>query len=532
MRSGGQRPRSLGVLRCGRGLVGLLLLTLCGCTTVREYVANGFKVGPNYHRPPAPVAERWIDAADVRIRSAEFDDSHWWTAFNDPLLNELVQAAYQQNLTLREAGFRVLQARAQLGVAIGNFFPQTQEMDGGYTRHAVSVAVANRFATPERWFSQFDYGFGLAWELDFWGRFRRAIESSEDTLNASVDNYDAVLVTLIGDVASSYVQVRTVQQQILAAQQTLALQKQSLDIAAAKFKGGQTSEIDVNQGQSDVSATEGLIEQLRIQLRIETNRLCILLGLPPEDLLLKLGDAPIPTTPPEVAIGIPADLLRRRPDIRRAERQAAAQNALIGVAEADFYPQISLSGTLGWSAEEIDNLFTESGFRGTVGPSFRWQILNYGRILNNVRAQDAAFQALVATYQQTVLQAGEEVENGLVTYLRAHNRARDLARSVAAELAALKEAIAQYKNGLVDYNRVVVIQERLVNRQQTLAEAQGQIAQGLIQVYRALGGGWQIRCADDASGAPCVTAAAEPGAPPAEALPLPQEPPAPAMKKE
>jgi outer membrane protein TolC len=203
-----------------------------------------------------------------------------------------------------------------------------------------------------------------------------------------------------------------------------------------------------------------------------------------------------------VVVGIPADLLRRRPDVRRAERLAAAQCAQIGVAEADFYPQISLLTTFGWSAQHLKDLFAHGSFRGNVGPSFQWNILNYGRILNNVRAQDAHFQELVAHYQSIVLKAGEEVENGLVTFLRAQKRARDQGTAVTAETAAFKEAFAQYKGGLVDYNRVVLIQERLVERQQLLAEAQGQIALGLIQVYRALGGGWQIRCGEQAPVAP------------------------------
>jgi NodT family efflux transporter outer membrane factor (OMF) lipoprotein len=500
-----------------------MALSLCGCTTLGEYVHNCFKVGPNYKRPPAPVAEHWIDADDVRVRSEEADDSHWWTAFNDPTLNDLVQTAYQQNLTLREAGFRVLQSRAQLGIAIGGLFPQTQVMNGDYQRKGVSIEVANRVATPQRWFSQWDYGFALSWELDFWGRFRRAIEAADDTLNASVEGYDDVLVTLIGDVATTYVQIRTLQQQIAYARQTLVLQRQSLEIATAKFKGGQATEVDVNQGQSDVATTEGLIEENLISLRQATNQLCILLGIPPEDILRKIGDGPIPTAPPEVIAGVPADLLRRRPDVRRAERLAAAQCAEIGVAEADFYPQISVTGQLGWSAQDISQLFTPAAFRGTVSPGFQWPILNYGRILNNVRLQDAHFQELVATYQNTVLKAAQEVENGLVTYLRAHNRTRDYTVAVNSEMAAFKEAVAQYKGGLVDYNRVVLIQERLVERQQTLAAAQGEIAQGLIQVYRALGGGWQIRC-DQNEGSGLSVMPAE-NAPDSEVLPAPKETP-------
>ena len=509
---------------CRWVVVGAMALSLCGCTTLGEYVHNCFKVGPNYKRPPAPVAERWIDADDVRVRSEEADDSHWWTVFNDPTLNDLVQTAYQQNLTLREAGFRVLQARAQLGISIGELFPQKQEMNGSVDSHGVSTNVANRVATPTRWFGQWNYGFGLAWELDFWGRFRRAIEATEDTLDASVEGYDDVLVTLIGDVATTYVQIRTLQQQIAYARQTLTLQKQSLEIAKAKFKGGQVSEIDANQGQSDVSTTENLIEENLISLRQATNQLCVLLGIPPEDLLRKLGEAPIPTAPVEVAVGIPADLLRRRPDVRRAERLAAAQCAEIGVAEADFYPQISINASFGWSAQELKDLFAHGSFREIVGPSFSWPILNYGRILNNVRLQDAHFQELVVGYQNTVLTAGREVENGLVTFLRAQNRARDMNVAVTAEMAAFKEAFAQYKGGLVDYNRVVLIQERLVERQQTLALAQGQIAQGLIQVYRALGGGWQIRCDENEGLAHSAVIPTESG-PVSEVLPPPKETP-------
>ncbi len=475
-------------------VLGTLALCLCGCTSVRDYIHNGFKVGPNYKRPPAPVAPHWIDANDVRVRSEETDHSRWWTIFNDPTLNDLVQTAYSQNLKLREAAFRVLAHRAELGIAIGQFFPQTQVMNGDYVRRGVSVNVANRVATPQRWFSQWDYGFSLAWELDFWGRFRRAIEEKEDTLDAGVEHYDDVLVTLIGDVATDYVEIRTYQQRIAYAKQTLALQRESLGIATAKFKGGQTSEVDVNQGKSDVATTEALIEQLYISLRQTANRLCILLGIPPEDLLAKLGEGPIPAAPPEAVVGVPADLLRRRPDVRRAERLAAAGCASIGIAEADFYPQISLNGTFGWSAQQLEDLFAYGGFRGSVGPSFQWPILNYGRILNHVRLQDARFQELVVNYQNTVLKASEEVENGLVAFLRAQKKAYHFNEAVTAEAEAFKEAMSQYTNGLVDFNRVVLIQERLVERQQSLAESQGEIARGLITVYRALGGGWQLRC--------------------------------------
>jgi NodT family efflux transporter outer membrane factor (OMF) lipoprotein len=483
-------------------LGGTVALSLCGCTPLRDYVHNGFKVGPNYKRPPAPVARRWIDADDERVRSEPEDDSHWWAVFNDPVLSDLVQTAYRQDLTLREAGYRVLEARAQLGIAVGELFPQTQVMNGGAQSKVVSVQVANRSATPQRWFGQWDYGFALSWELDFWGRFRRAIESAEDSLDASVENYDDVLVSLIGDVAANYVQYRTLEQQIVYARQNVKLQTDILGIATARFKGGQTSELDVNQAQSELSATEALVPQLEISLREANDRLCVLLGIPPEDLRARLGTAPIPTAPDSVAVGIPAELLRRRPDVRLAERQAAAQCALIGVAEADFYPSISLNTTFGWSSLEFKNLFAHGAFRGNVGPAFQWDILNYGRILNNVRKQDADFQALVVAYQNTALKANAEVEDGLIRFLKAQEETRYYKESVAAELKAVQEAIAQYKGGLVDYNRVNVIQRQLVARQEELAQAQGDIALGLVKVYKALGGGWQVRCGEGAVDTP------------------------------
>jgi NodT family efflux transporter outer membrane factor (OMF) lipoprotein len=501
--------------------LGSLVLTVCGCTSVSEYIDNGFLVGPNYKRPPAPVAEHWIDANDVRVRSEEPDDSHWWTVFQDPALNDLVQTAYRQNLTLREAGYRVLQYRAQLGIAKGELFPQTQQANGDFHRENLSGQVANRVATPELYFNQWDFGFNLAWEIDFWGRIRRAIESARDELDANVENYDDVLVTLIGDVATEYVTIRTVQQQIAYAQETLKLQQTSLRIATARFKGGQASEMDVNQAQSDVSTTQALIENLEIQLRQAENRLCVLLGIPPEDLRCKLAPAPIPTAPPDVAVGVPCDLLRRRPDVRRAEREAAAQSAQIGVAEAEMYPAFSINGSFGWSAQEFNLLFHSQSGRLIWGPTFTWDVLNYGRLLNNVRVQDAKFQQLVLAYQNTVLKAAEEVENGLVVFLRSQNQTQFLNTAVGAETKAVKDALAQYEGGLTDFNRVALIQERLVERQQQLAQAQGQIALGLVQVYRALGGGWQIRCEEHVE--------IGPEAPPAavlETLPAPNKVPA------
>jgi len=348
----------------------------------------------------------------------------------------------------------------------------------------------------KRFFGLWNYGFNLAWELDFWGRFRRTIEYNTDSLDASVENYDAALVTLLGDVATNYAQYRTYEQRIAYARDNVSVQRQTLKIVQARFNAGTTTSLDLDQAQSTLAQTEALIPELEIMLRQFNNQLCILLGIPPEELQAKLGPGRIPSAPPEVAVGIPADLLRRRPDVRRAERQLAAQSAQIGVADAEFYPHISITGTFGYSAEFFKDLFRTSALNGNIGPSFTWNILNYGRILNNVRLQEATFQELAATYQNAVLTANQDVENGLVTFLKAQVRTRFQAESVDHAKKAVKTALVQYQAGIIDFTRVTQLETTLVQLEDTLALAQGEIGTGLIQVYRALGGGWQIRLND------------------------------------
>jgi NodT family efflux transporter outer membrane factor (OMF) lipoprotein len=488
-------------------LAGLLVL-LSGCTHLREYFDNGFKVGPNYLRPPAPVAKNWIDAADPRVRQETDDLSQWWTVFNDPVLSALIHDAYRQNLTLHQAGCRVLQARAQQAISVGNIFPQTQQMTGDYKRYARSTKVPNNQNVRAPFYTEYTFGFNLAWELDFWGKFRRAIESANDNLDATVEDYDAVLVTLLGDVATYYVQLRTAEQRITYARANVELLRQTLRIAEARFKAGTSGELDVVQSRSTLEQTKAQIAELEISLRQANNQLCVLLGIPPEDLQARLGRSGIPTAPTEVAAGIPANLLRRRPDVRRTERQAAAQSAQIGVAEADFYPQISITGTINYAAgfpqlspvgALVNLVGPPQGLDGNIGPTLTWNILNYGRIVNNVRLQDARFQELVAAYQQTVLNAAQDVENGLVTFLRAQERAKLQGASVEDLEKAVKIVLAQYKEGTVDLTRVTQIEQNLVLALDTLAQARGEIGLGLTQVYRALGGGWEIRCQEGPS---------------------------------
>jgi NodT family efflux transporter outer membrane factor (OMF) lipoprotein len=482
---------------CLRVCLALCLLTLAlapsGCTSLPEYIRNGFKVGPNYVEPPAPVAKEWIDANDKRVSQDPTDVAKWWKVFNDPVLDDLICDAYKQNLTLREAGYRILQARAQLGIAVGNFFPQTQSVTGNYATTEISSQTATGQLFPQPSYGQWNYGFNLAWEVDFWGRFRRAIESGRANLEASVHDYDDVLVTLLSDVATSYVIMRVTEQRIEYARANVKLQNKTWEIAKARINVDPDGELSVDQARTLLKQTEATVPAFEITLRQTTNQLCILLGIPPEDLRKKLGAAKIPSAPPEVVVGVPADLLRRRPDVRKAERLAAAQSAQIGYAESALYPHFSITGNIGYSADQFKNLFTHTALAGTVGPSFEWDVLNYGRLLNNVRLQDATFKQLVTAYQQTVLTAQQETENGLVTFLK--SQLQTSLQNESAEYAAKGETNvrARYELGLENFTRVTQLQQLLVQEQDLLAQAQGQIALGLIQVYKGLGGGWQLR---------------------------------------
>ncbi|MEN6450575.1 MAG: efflux transporter outer membrane subunit, partial [Thermoguttaceae bacterium] len=357
-----------------RGVLVLLLAVAAGCTSWRDYVHNGFKVGPNFCPPQAAVAPCWIDAANANVRSEPTDAAAWWQTFNDPALNALVCDAYRQNLTLRVAGLRILEARAQRAIVAGELFPQTQQLAGAYTRNGNSLNAAN--TSPNRFFDDWQTGAGFAWELDFWGQFRRALESADAHLSSTIYNYDDVLVILISDVATNYMTLRTAEQRILYARKNVEIQKGSLRLADVKFTNGATTRLDVTQAQSNLSQTQATIPPLVALRRQAANQICILLGMPPHDLEAILGQRDIPAASPTVVVGIPADLLRRRPDIRRAECDAAAQCAQIGVATAALYPHFSISGTIFYDAQNFKDLFEPNSFGGTVGPSFRWDVLN------------------------------------------------------------------------------------------------------------------------------------------------------------
>ena len=419
--SKGQIARSQAkALDCHFACLTVLAVLLCGCTSLKDYVHNGFKVGPNYAQPAAAVSPNWIDACDKRVRNESDDLSKWWTVFNDPTLDSLICCAYRQNLSLREAGFRVLEARAQLGITTGNIFPQSQFMSGDFTRGAFSRKTAGQSTSAilRPFFDQWDYGFTLNWELDFWGRFRRAIESNAALLDASVEDYDDILVTLLGDVATNYVQLRHLakENRVCASQRGVATR--DFDDYRSPLQSRHDQRVGCVSGPKHFGANRGTDPRVGNRACVRrTTRYAFCWAYLRKNCRQNSDRVHTHCARRRFAVGIPADLLRRRPDVRRAERQAAAQCAQIGVAEADFYPSFSINGTIGYSAEQFPDLFEPAALRGNVGPSFQWKLLNYGRILNNVHLQDARFQELAIAYQNAVLTADQEVENGLVTFL-------------------------------------------------------------------------------------------------------------------
>ena len=469
-------------------LAGVLIVLVSGCLPM---------VGPDYVQPPAPLSAGWMEAKTPGLTPAPAALDAWWTALRDPPLSALIERAYHENPTLRVAGVRVLEAQARRGIAIGQFFPQTQQANASYTTAQVSLNSANQ-GLLQRSFDNAALGFDAAWEIDLWGKFRRGIESADASLLASVASYDDVLVSLLAEVAAVYVQHRVFEARHAVVEENIKIQRESYRITEKRFREGMVSGLDVEQATVLLKSTEALLPLIEAGLQQTENTLCILLGVPPQDLSDLLGaSGKIPEPSAELAIGIPADLLRRRPDIRQAERELAAQSAQIGVAKADLFPAFSLVGSINLDAEDVKDLFEGHSVQGFGGPSVRWAILNYGRISNNVRVQDAVYQQLISSYEATVLRAQLDLENSLAGYLRNRERVALLGETTAAASRAVNIADLQYREGAVDFVRVLNAQEAKLSDDDQLIQTRGDVVLNLIATYKGLGGGWEIRTGQD-----------------------------------
>lgn len=463
-------------------------------------VLSSCMVGPDFQTPDTCVQQQWMECQNTHVTCNDSFAREWWNYFGDETLNCLVEIAHNQNLTLKEAGMRVLEGRALLGIAEGEFFPQLQQLTGSAQRIKGSENAPNSFGADLN-FWDFISGLQVAWELDFWGRFRRGIESAEEGLFASVANLQDVLVLLLSDVATTYVNIRTLESRAEIVHNNVAIQQRSLEIVQARFNAGAVTDLDVQQAKTLLYNSRSRLPVIYNDLRQAKNAMAVLLGMLPDQMDdLIPPSTHIPIAPSSIAVGIPTELLCRRPDVRRALHTAAAQSAQIGVAVSDLLPRLSLTGFIGFESS-ADTTSTQSGGGGhffdmgsltyTVGPAFAWPILNYGRLLNNVRAKYARFYQTVLAYQNQVLFAYKEVEDGLSSFIRAHDEVVEVEKSVKAAERATEVARRQYVEGIADYTRVLDTERSRLLEEERLAIARGRIALGLVTTYKALGGGWE-----------------------------------------
>jgi len=456
--------------------------------------STGCLVGPDFARPAPPLAPEWLGASAPGVHTDELRVESWWDVFGDPALSALVERAFAENLSLRSAGLRVLQAQARRGIAIGELFPQQQTL-GGALDHEIRSQNTAAGALGGRRVSNWRAGLDAAWEIDLWGRFRRNVEAADADLLGAVASYDDVLVSLVAEVAATYLDLRTAEEQLAVARDNVRVQDESLRIARVRFEAGGTSELDVAQAEALLYDTEAAIPELETRRREALDALCVLLGMPPQDLTALVGPEPglVPEAPLAVAIGLPAALLRRRPDVRAAELAAAAQSARIGVAAAELLPAFQLNGSIGLSAERAAHFFEGQSFAALGGPSFVWPVLNYGRIVNDVRLQDALFEETLARYAETVLVAQREVEDALSAYLRGLERVRILASGASAANHAVDLSLIQYRAGATDYTAVLNSQQSKLRLDAALVASRGAVSTSVVALYRALGGGWELR---------------------------------------
>lgn len=411
--------------------------------------------------------------------------SQWWRILDDPVLCELIHQAVMGNLDLKEAGGRVREARANRGVAVAGLFP-TLDASGQITQSKGSQETG---AGTRR--TLYSTGFDAGWEVDIFGGVRRSIEAAEADFQAENASLRDVLITLTAETAINYVEMRTYQTRLKVVATNLKTQEETHQLTKWRYQAGLSDVLAVEQARYNMESTRSQIPTLHSDLTASRNRLAVLLGKQPGSLSLNLETpAPIPVTPLKVAVGIPADCIRRRPDIRQAEREVAVQTAQIGVAEAELYPKFYLLGSIGLEALSIGSFASSEGLTHSIGPGFSWRLFDGGAIRQNIKVRTALQDQALARYERTVLEALEEVENALKTYAEEQNRRAALEQAGDAARRAVTLAQNKYEAGIIDFNEVLDAQRSQLSFEDELAQSEGQVTVNLISLYKALGGGW------------------------------------------
>jgi NodT family efflux transporter outer membrane factor (OMF) lipoprotein len=453
--------------------------------------AAGCAVGPDYAQPRPDVPDAWHVALTRGLEQGEASFQTWWTTLDDPVLTSLIERATRDSLDIRGAVARIEEAAARRGVSVGELFPAV-DGTGEYSRNRTSTNESAGVPPPRsRVDGLYSAGLSSSWEVDLFGRIRRSVESASADLDAAVEDLRDTLVVLYANIGLTYAELRTLQERIRYNQQNVRTQRETLGVVQSRYKAGLVGDLDVRWAEENLASTEAALPPLRQQLVQAINRLGVLLGLPPTALHAELAaEAPITQPPAQVAVRLPRELLRQRPDIRTAERQLAAQTAQIGVATADLYPRLSLLGSFNLSSFDSSD-WSDSDSRGySFGPSFTWALFSGGAIRANIRVQEALTEQALTSYEQTILDALEDVEGSLVAFVQEQDRRDALDRSTRALNQALDLVKTQYRRGLTDFQNVLDTERSLFTRQDDLATSRGQVTQNLINVYRALGGGW------------------------------------------
>jgi multidrug efflux system outer membrane protein len=479
-------------------------------------LTSGCLLGPNYKRPKIDMPEAWSDVKTPQgvpatqsseARQAATDVSRWWKTLNDPMLDSLIERAVQSNLDLRQAEARIRQARAARGVAESGLLPAVNT-SGRYSRSGsgpgedsgddfvvtlpdgTPVTRSGNARSTRR--NLFRAGVDAAWELDVFGGVRRDIEASGAEAQFAVEDWRNVLVTLLSEVALNYVDLRQFQRQLDIANQNLAAQERTANVTRQRKLGGEASGLDVANSEAQVASTRSQIPSIRTQVRQTIHRLGVLLGQGPDALSDELEKpTELPTPPAEVPIGLPSELLLRRPDIRQAEARAHAATARIGVARADLFPRFTLTGSLGLQGERAGSLTKRDNYFWSFGPSISWPLFDAGRIRANIRVQEASQEEALLAYRATILLALQEVEDSLVAFANEQERRQSLIKSVEANRKAVELSTALYSRGLVEFLNVLNAQRSLFSSEDALAQSDRTVVTNLIALYKALGGGWE-----------------------------------------
>jgi NodT family efflux transporter outer membrane factor (OMF) lipoprotein len=456
-----------------------LLLTAC-------------KVGPNHAAPEAKLPETWHNAlAEGEVAEQPTQLAQWWTTLGDPTLDSLIERAVAGNHDLRIAAARLWEARAQRGVVAADRLP-TVDVNGRYERSKASGGTGVPFGvTRNKGDDLYQIGFDASWEIDLWGRVRRSIEAADADMAAAEEDRRDVLLALLAEVAVNYVELRSLQERLAIAESNVASQKETYDLSKGRADAGIDTGLDVARAEAQLTSTRAQVPSLAAQVRATMHRLAVLTGEQPGALEGELvSAASLPVKPASVPVGLPSDLLRRRPDIRRAERELAAATARIGVAKGDLFPRFSLTGSFGFSANEDENLFESDSKFWSIGPTLRWPIFDAGRIRRNIEVQNARQEAALARYEKSILTGLEDVENALVSYSREQARRRELLASESAAKQAVELAQALNARGLTDFLSVLDAQRQLYAIQDARAISDRTVLVNLVSLYKALGGEW------------------------------------------